>query len=72
MYTERWAVTDHTQYLFTVNAGSNTLSVFHIPKDDPEHPQLLCSPVDTLGDFPQAVAYSPLHKTGTTSMKNVV
>lgn len=53
------------QYLLTVNAGSNTVSLFTIPKDDILHPKLACSPVSTLGEFPQSIAYSPLHKTGT-------
>ena len=55
------------QLLFTVNAGSNTVSVFNIPGNDPTHPELIGSPADTKGEFPQAVAYSPFLETGTFS-----
>ncbi|KAM0193769.1 hypothetical protein ACHAPI_007419 [Fusarium lateritium] len=48
--------------LFTVNAGSNTLAAFHIPKDDPVHPVLLGKPADTVGTTPNTVAYSPKNK----------
>lgn len=48
--------------LFTVNAGSNTLAAFHIPKDDPVHPILLGKPADTVGTTPSTVAYSPKNK----------
>ncbi|KAH7245501.1 hypothetical protein BKA59DRAFT_544757 [Fusarium tricinctum] len=44
--------------LFTVNAGSNTLAAFHIPKHDPVHPILLGKPADTVGTTPSTVAYS--------------
>ncbi|KAM3083686.1 hypothetical protein ACMFMF_001055 [Clarireedia jacksonii] len=47
-------------YLFTVNAGSATLAMFHIPEDDPLHPCLVGKPVDTMGEFPVAVAYSKI------------
>jgi hypothetical protein len=46
-------------YLFTVNAGSNTLSVFEIDPGNALHPRLVGSPVDTLGQFPMSVDYSP-------------
>jgi hypothetical protein len=49
-------------HLFTVNAGSNTLAVFHIPEDDAAHPVLLSEPVDTVGTSPNTVAYSKKHK----------
>lgn len=45
-------------HLFTVNAGSSTLSRFYIPKNDPLHPQLVGKPVSTVGQFPNTVAYS--------------
>ncbi|KAH6954675.1 hypothetical protein DER45DRAFT_570861 [Fusarium avenaceum] len=48
--------------LFTVNAGSNTLAAFHIPKHDPVHPILLGKPADTVGTTPSTVAYSPKNK----------
>lgn len=47
--------------LFTVNAGSNTLATFHIPKEDPAHPVLMGKPVDTVGTTPNTVAYSRKH-----------
>ena len=46
------------EYLFTVNAGSNTLSLFTIDPWNPFHPRLVGSPVDTLGQFPISVDYS--------------
>ncbi|KAF4340268.1 3-carboxymuconate cyclase [Fusarium beomiforme] len=48
--------------LFTVNAGSNTLAAFYIPKENPTHPILLGEPVDTVGTVPNTVAYSPKNK----------
>ncbi|KAJ4123539.1 hypothetical protein NW765_006563 [Fusarium oxysporum] len=48
--------------LFTVNAGSNTLAAFHIPKENPAHPVLLGEPVDTVGTAPNTVAYSLKNK----------
>ncbi|KAH7259236.1 uncharacterized protein BKA55DRAFT_673580 [Fusarium redolens] len=48
--------------LFTVNAGSNTLAAFHIPKENPAHPVLLGEPVGTVGTVPNTVAYSPKNK----------
>ncbi|KAG7428370.1 hypothetical protein NW761_006625 [Fusarium oxysporum] len=48
--------------LFTVNAGSNTLAAFHIPKENPAHPVLLGEPVDTVGTAPNTVAYSRKNK----------
>jgi hypothetical protein len=52
------------EYVFTVNAGSNTLAMFKISPFDPLHPQLVGKPVDTLGEFPQSVTYSSKLKTG--------
>ncbi|KAF4450372.1 hypothetical protein F53441_6496 [Fusarium austroafricanum] len=49
-------------YLFTVNAGSNTLAAFRIPWDDPVHPVLLGRPADTVGTAPNTVAYSRKNK----------
>ncbi|KAI1035415.1 hypothetical protein LB504_005893 [Fusarium proliferatum] len=48
--------------LFTVNAGSNTLAAFHIPKENPGRPVLLGEPVDTVGTVPNTVAYSRKNK----------
>lgn len=51
------------QYLFTVNPGINTLSMFLIDPIDPWHPKLVGTPATTLGEIPVSVAYSPLLKT---------
>ncbi|RFU75751.1 3-carboxymuconate cyclase [Trichoderma arundinaceum] len=52
------SVTVSGNYLFTVNAGDNTLSAFIINPRDPLHPRLLGSPAATLGHAPVSVAYS--------------
>ncbi|KAK3642767.1 hypothetical protein LTR56_010591 [Elasticomyces elasticus] len=46
--------------LFTVNAGSNTASMFVIDPADASYPRLIGTPVDTLGEFPISVDYSPI------------
>ncbi|KAF4587338.1 3-carboxymuconate cyclase [Ophiocordyceps camponoti-floridani] len=48
--------------LFTVNAGSNSVSRFYISETDPLHPMPLGEPVSSGGDFPNSVAYSDKHK----------
>lgn len=45
-------------YLFVVNAGSNTLSLFTIDPSNPQHLVLVGKPASTLGDFPVSVTYS--------------
>jgi hypothetical protein len=50
------------QRLFTVNAGSNTMAMFHIRKNDPLNPVLLGEPINTGGDVPTTVAFSPKNK----------
>ncbi|KAL8711828.1 MAG: hypothetical protein Q9220_003772 [cf. Caloplaca sp. 1 TL-2023] len=45
-------------YLFTTNAGDNTLSMFVIDPTDPLHPRLVGKPESTLGQTPVSVAYS--------------
>ncbi|KAL2044638.1 hypothetical protein ABVK25_012272 [Lepraria finkii] len=52
------AVVVSQNYLFVVNPGSHTLSLFVIRPWDPLHPQLVGRPVDTQGDFPTSVDYS--------------
>lgn len=47
------------KYLFAVNSGSHTLSVFLINPSAPLYPKLIGKPVDTQGEFPQSVTYSP-------------
>ncbi|KAH8679116.1 hypothetical protein BGZ60DRAFT_482828 [Tricladium varicosporioides] len=44
-------------YLFTVNPGSNTVSMFIINRGNPQYPKLL-NTVSSMGEFPVAVAYS--------------
>ena len=44
-------------YLFTINPGSNTLSMFVIYPWDPLHPHLVGEPIDTQGEFPTSVTY---------------
>ena len=46
------------QYLFAVNAGSNSVSMFAIDPFNPLHPTLVGKPADTLGEFPVSLAYS--------------
>lgn len=59
LFTQDSVVVDHN-YLFTVNAGSNTIAAFYIPPTDPYHPKLL-NTAPTLGQFPVSVAYSAKH-----------
>ncbi|KAJ3496101.1 hypothetical protein NLG97_g2904 [Lecanicillium saksenae] len=56
--TSQNAVVVSGNSLFTVNPGSNTVSLFNIPKDDPTHPSLVGKPASSGGDFPVSVAYS--------------
>lgn len=58
------AVVVFGNYLFTVNAGSNTLSMFAIDPRNPQHLTLVGEPASTLGDFPMSVAYSEKINTG--------
>lgn len=51
-------------FLFVVNAGSNTLSMFTIDPSNPQHLTLVGAPASTLGDFPMSVAYSEKLNTG--------
>ncbi|KAK0301663.1 hypothetical protein LTR82_018182 [Friedmanniomyces endolithicus] len=53
------SVTVVDDWIFAVNAGSNTVSMFSIAPEDPRHPQLVGKPVGTLGQFPISVDYSP-------------
>ncbi|GAM83058.1 hypothetical protein ANO11243_010440 [Dothideomycetidae sp. 11243] len=53
------AVQVYGNMIFTVNAGSNTVSMFNINENDPQHPVLVGSPAATGGDFPMSLDYSP-------------
>ncbi|KAF2162730.1 hypothetical protein M409DRAFT_68993 [Zasmidium cellare ATCC 36951] len=53
------SVTIKDNLLFTVNAGSDTLSLFFIDPQSPTKPKLVGSPINTLGNFPISVDYSP-------------
>ncbi|MCJ1358876.1 MAG: hypothetical protein MMC33_008876 [Icmadophila ericetorum] len=46
------------EYLFVVNAGSNTVSMLKINSQNPTKLTLVGTPVNTLGDFPVTVAAS--------------
>jgi hypothetical protein len=48
----------HLQFLFAVNAGSNTVAMFDIDAADPTRLRMVGSPADTLGDFPVTIAAS--------------
>ncbi|KAH8895516.1 hypothetical protein GQ53DRAFT_856173 [Thozetella sp. PMI_491] len=59
--------------LFVVNTGSNTLSYFRIPANNPTHPVLVGTPGKVFGDFPNTVTYSPRHNlacVAATGMNN--
>jgi hypothetical protein len=45
-------------HLFTVNTGSNTVSMFEINNQDPTKLKLIGQPADTNGEFPVAVAFN--------------
>lgn len=51
------------QYIFTVNAGDDTFSLFTIDGRDPTHPNLVGNALPTLGQTPVSVAYSDKLKT---------
>lgn len=50
------------QYLFSVNAGSNTLSMLAIDETDPTKLTLVGQPAQIPGDFPNTVAVSSKHQ----------
>lgn len=51
--------------LFTINAGSNTVVMFHIDPEDPTNLKMVGSPADTMGEVPVSVDYSDELHTGT-------
>lgn len=51
-------------FLFVVNPGSNTLSLFNIDFGAPQQLTFIGEPANTLGDFPVSVAYSEKINTG--------
>lgn len=51
------------KYIFTVNAGDDTFSLFTIDGRDPTHPKLVGNALPTLGQTPVSVAYSDKLKT---------
>ncbi|RDA95286.1 hypothetical protein CP533_3450 [Ophiocordyceps camponoti-saundersi (nom. inval.)] len=53
--------------LFTVNPGSNTVSRFLIPENDPLHPVLEDEPVSSGGEFPNSIAYSEKNQIACVS-----
>lgn len=48
--------------LLAVNPGGNTLSMFAISPKNPTNLKMVGKPVDTMGDFPVSVAFSPKNK----------
>lgn len=56
------AVLVSQDYLFTVNTGSNTVSMFFIDKNAPWSPRLI-NTASSVGEFPMSIAYSPKLKT---------
>lgn len=54
---------DYAQYIFSVNSGSNTISMFAISSQYPTQPQLIDT-VSTGGYFPMSVAYSEYLQKG--------
>ena len=52
------------KFIFTINAGDETLSLFVIDPTNPTHPSLVGTPAPTLGETPISVAYSSRVKTG--------
>ncbi|KAK5058656.1 hypothetical protein LTR84_010920 [Exophiala bonariae] len=61
--------------VFAVNAGSNTLSMLAIDKQDPSKLTMVGQPMPVEGEFPNTVAVSMKHKlacVGTTGAKNGV
>lgn len=49
--------------LFVVNPGDNTFSVFTVNANDPSQLTSLGAPINSLGQFPVAIAYSRQHQT---------
>jgi hypothetical protein len=63
------------QHVFAVNAGSNTLSMLAIDRNDPTKLTMLGQPAQVQGEFPNTVAVSQRHKlacVGTTGAVNGV
>ncbi|KAK2810249.1 hypothetical protein FQN50_003219 [Emmonsiellopsis sp. PD_5] len=56
--TSQHALAVSEDILVSVNAGSSTLSLFKINKENPTELTLIGTPVHTLGDFPNTVAVS--------------
>ena len=56
------------KFVFNVNAGSDTLTMFNINPQDPTILQMVGQPQYTQGDFPMAVAFNP--KTNMTCVAN--
>jgi len=56
------------QHMFTVNAASNTVTMFAINPSDPTKLQMVGQPVNSGGDFPDSIAIHP--KTGYVYVLN--
>jgi hypothetical protein len=60
------------QKLFTVNAGSNTISMFTIDKADPTKLKMVGKPVAVPGEFPNTIAASEKNKLVCVGMTGAV
>ncbi|KAJ8128505.1 hypothetical protein O1611_g5126 [Lasiodiplodia mahajangana] len=60
------------QHLFTVNAGSNTVSMFAISPKDPLNLKPVGSPAPVPGEFPNTVAASAKNSLVCTAMSGAV
>ncbi|KAL2074889.1 hypothetical protein VTL71DRAFT_8669 [Oculimacula yallundae] len=65
LFSQDSVVVSENKYLFTVNAGSNTVSLFVIDEDNPWNPKLI-NTAPSQGDFPVSIAYSRKLKTACT------
>lgn len=63
---------DDLQSLFTVNAGSNTVSMFAVDKVDPTKLSMLGKPVSVPGEFPNTIAASAKNKMVCVGMTGSV
>ncbi|KAL6690920.1 hypothetical protein J3F84DRAFT_403953 [Trichoderma pleuroticola] len=59
-------------WLLTLNSGSNTVSLFEIPANDPSRPVLVGKPVSTGGEYPNTVALSAKHRLACVANSGAV
>ncbi|RYP08267.1 hypothetical protein DL764_002001 [Monosporascus ibericus] len=66
------ALTVAGQFIFAVNAGSNTLSMLSISETDPTKLTLVGEPVEVPGEFPNTVAASAKNSLACVAMTGAV